>query len=368
MKKIIALFLTLAMCISLLVGCGNTTTPTSKSDNKLKIVTTIYPEYDWVKQVLGDKAEQADITLLLDEGVDLHSYQPTTDDLMKISDCDLFIYVGGESDEWVEDALEQSKNKDMKVIKLLDVLGEKVKDEEIVEGMQSEEHHHDHDAAEEAHDHDNDATEKHEHDADEKDTHDHEHDTTTEETHEHDGEEKESDEHVWLSLQNAQKFVLAIDEALEAIDPDNASTYEKNATTYNAELQKLDSEYKKAVENAPQNTLLFGDRFPFRYLVDDYGVNYYAAFVGCSAETEASFETISFLAKKVDELHLNSILTIENSDKKIAETIKNNTASKNQKILTLNSMQSMTAKDIDGKASYLSIMKDNLKVLQDALA
>ena len=354
MKKLVALILTLAMCTTLLVGCGSTApSNNSNKSNKIKIVTTIYPEYDWVKQILGDKADQADITLLLNNGVDLHSYQPTTDDLMKISDCDLFIYVGGESDKWVKDALAQSKNKNMKVINLLEVLGDNVKNEEMVEGMQAEDEH-DHD-----HDHDHDKDEAH-HDKDDK-THEDEHDKD----HKH---EAEQDEHVWLSLQNAQKFVLSIEDALSSIDKDNADAYEKNATNYNAKLNELNIQYKETTEKAAQKTLLFGDRFPFRYLVDDYGLDYYAAFIGCSAETEASFETINFLAKKVDELKLKSIITIENSDKKLAETIKNNTTSKDQKILTLNSMQSINSKDIDGGTSYLSIMEDNLEVLKEALA
>ena len=291
----------------------------------LKIVTTIFPEYDWVREILGDKVDHAEVTMLLDNGVDLHSYQPTADDIIKISDCDLFIYVGGESDGWVEDALKEATNKDMRVINLLDVLGERVKEEEVVEGMEAEE--------EESVDED----------------------------------EPEYDEHVWLSLKNAETLCNAITDALEEIDPANKDAYAANAASYLEKLAALDGEYQAVVDNAVRKTVLFGDRFPFRYLVDDYGLSYYAAFAGCSAETEASFETISFLAGRVDELGLPCVLTIEGAQHKIAETIVQNSAAKNQSILTLDSMQSTTSADAANGTTYLSVMESNLVVLKQAL-
>ena len=337
MKKITALLLALLMLVGVLAGCGKRN-DTNKTD-KLSIVTTIFPEYDWVKEILGDKADNAEITMLLDNGVDLHSYQPTADDIVKISDCDLFIYVGGESDGWVDDALKNATNKDMKVINLLEVLGDSVKEEETVEGMQEEEHDHDHEDADE-----HDDAEKHDHE-----------------------EEAEYDEHVWLSLKNAETLCDAISSALQQIDPDNKDAYAANTSAYIKKLSALDADYQAAVDAASNKTVLFGDRFPFRYLVDDYGLNYYAAFVGCSAETEASFETISFLAKKVDELKLPCVLTIEGAQHKIAETIVQNTAEKNQKVLTMDSMQSTTSKDVKNGTTYLSVMEKNLSVLKEAL-
>ena len=517
MKKITALLLALLMLVGVLAGCGKQN-DTNKTD-KLSIVTTIFPEYDWVKEILGDKADNAEITMLLDNGVDLHSYQPTADDIVKISDCDLFIYVGGESDGWVDDALKNATNKDMKVINLLDVLGDSVKTEEVVEGMQETEHDHDHSkevstfeddevqdrslsdwagdwqsaypfaldgtlddafaamaeegemtadeyktyyqngyktditnidiegdhieftyedgkkvgsdykyvgyyiqnwstgtkaamyrfetedkdsgapvyiefndhmiepaAAEHFHirmsnesfdaivDPENswptffpaDMTgeeicehmEGHDHDEDE----DHEHEEGEE--HEH---EEEKDEHVWLSLKNAEVLVNAISASLQELDPDNKDAYAANSDAYVKKLSALDADYQAAVDAAAYKTVLFGDRFPFRYLVDDYGLSYYAAFVGCSAETEASFETISFLAKKVDELKLPCVLTIEGAQHKIAETIVQNTTSKNQKVLTMDSMQSTTSKDVKNGTTYLSVMEKNLSVLKEAL-
>lgn len=349
MKKFISILVAAVMAASCLSACGQvnsaaleteqsvsdvnlSTSEESQSENdnneteKLKIVTTIFPEYDWVRQIAGDKVSDMDITMLLDNGVDLHSYQPTADDIMKISDCDLFIYVGGESDEWVNDALKEAVNKDMQVINLLDVLGEQVKIEELVEGMQDTEH---------------------------------------EEEEEH--EEKEYDEHVWLSLKNAETLCDAIAEALGNADPDNKAVYDTNKAAYIDQLVSLDNQYREVVDQASVKTLLFGDRFPFRYLVDDYGLSYYAAFAGCSAESEASFETISFLAKKIDELGLKYVMTIEKSDQKIAKTIIENTQNKDQSILTLDSMQSTTSADVANGMTYLSIMEGNLNILKEAL-
>ena len=341
MKRIIPLCLALIMTVGLLAGCGKQNEPAASDETRLRVVTTIFPEYDWVREILGDKADNAEVTMLLDNGADLHSYQPTADDIVKISECDLFIYVGGESDDWVDDALKNAANKNMKVINLLEALGERVKTEEVVEGMQEEEHDHDHD---------------HE-DADE-------HDDAKEHDHE---EEAEYDEHVWLSLKNAQTLCSAISGVLQQIDPDNKDTYAANASAYIKKLSALDAEYQAAVNAAARKTVLFGDRFPFRYLAEDYGLRYYAAFAGCSAESEASFETISFLAGKVDELNLPCVLTIEGVQHKIAETIVRNTAAKNQKVLTMDSMQSTTSKDAANGATYLSVMEQNLSVLKEAL-
>ena len=333
LKRIFAVFFCLLLAAGILGGCGKATSSSApapsalQSGNKpLKIVTTIFPEYDWVRQILGEHAKNVELTMLLDNGVDLHSYQPTADDIIKISDCDLFVYVGGESDGWVEDALKEATNKEMQVINLLDVLGEQVKEEEVVEGMEGEE----------------------EEEADEE-------------------EGPEYDEHVWLSVKNAGTLCNAITDALEEIDPANKDAYATNAASYLEKLAALDGEYQTVVDNAARKTVLFGDRFPFRYLVDDYGLSYYAAFAGCSAETEASFETISFLAGKVDELGLPCVLTIEGAQHKIAETIVQNTAEKNQSILTLDSMQSTTSTDVANGTTYLSVMESNLDVLKQAL-
>lgn len=317
-------------------------------NKKISIVTTIFPEYDWVREIIGNHADKFEITYLMNKGVDLHSYQASAEDIAKVSSADLFIYVGGESDTWAEDAIAEATNKDMKVINLLNSLGSDVKEEEVVEGMAAEDEH-DHDHSEEAKDHDHSEEDK-----------DHDHAK--------EGEEVEYDEHVWLSLKNAQKLVMDIEADIESLDPDNAADYAANAKAYVQKLDELDKEYQKAVDESSVKYILVGDRFPFRYLVDDYGLKYSAAFVGCSAETEASFDTITFLAGKLDELGLKNVVTIENSNQKIAKTIIENTKNKDQGLLVLNSLQSVSQKDIDGGLTYLSVMKDNLEVLKKALA
>ena len=331
MKKIIIAVLCMLLTAGALAGCGEKNKSEKNAD--LSIVATIFPGYDWVREIMGDEAENADITMLMDNGTDLHSYQPTADDISKISKCDLFIYAGGESDEWVKDALKQAENKDMKVINMMEMLGDSVKTEEIVEGMESE------------HDHDHDEDGDH-HDSD---------------------QEVEYDEHTWLSLKNAEMICEAIENDLSSLDPENKDIYKKNSEEYISKLSELDSKYQKTVDDAARKTVLFGDRFPFRYLTDDYGLDYYAAFVGCSAETEASFKTVKFLAEKVDELDLPCVMTIEGSDHKIAETIIRNTADKDQKVLTMDSMQSVTASDLKDGKTYLSVMEKNLEALKEAL-
>lgn len=510
MKKYISILLAAVMAVGCLSACGQnnsntntqaeTTQAKDNNDKQIKVVTTIFPEYDWVKEIIGDEASNMDLTMLLDNGVDLHSYQPTADDIMKISDCDLFVYVGGESDAWVEDALKEAVNKDMQVINLLDILKDSVKTEEAMPGMQAEEgHNHGY-----AHFDDSDVqdrtlsdwagdwqsvypyledgvldeimekkAENGEKTAEEyKEYYGHGYKTDVSQitidaenntmcfvkngvvskaTYEYKGyqiydyesgsrgvryffeasggdtdapkyvqfsdhgiapgkaehfhiyagndgfdalseemenwptyypadmsgteiaedmlehEEKEYDEHVWLSLKNAQTLCKAIAEALETADPEHKDVYAANVDSYLEKLSSLDGQYQDAVANASQKTLLFGDRFPFRYMVDDYGLKYYAAFAGCSAENEASFETISFLAKKVDELGLKNIMTIENSDQKIAKTIRDNTKDKNQEILSLDSMQSTTSEDAQNGTTYLSVMENNLDVLKKAI-
>ncbi len=325
MKKILSIIISIAVIAGVLAACGSgkDNSPVSADSEKLKIVTTIFPEYDWVKQILGDRFKDADVTMLLDSGVDLHSYQPTASDIVKISSCDMFIYVGGESDKWVEDAFKEAVNDDMVVINLLEALGEKVKAEEIKEGMEAE--------------------------------HEHEH-------------EEEYDEHVWLSLKNAEALCKIISEKLCEIDPENSDIYAANTEAYTEKLRNLDSEYADAVKNAGVKTLVFGDRFPFRYLVDDYGIDYFAAFVGCSAESEASFETVIFLAKKLDELGLKNVMQIESADGRLSQSVIDASKDKNREILTLDSMQSSTSDDIKNGKDYLNTMQNNLEILKKALS
>ncbi|MBQ2563996.1 MAG: zinc ABC transporter substrate-binding protein [Oscillospiraceae bacterium] len=324
-KRVIAVICSCVVMIGCLSACGSNTESSSAPESKnLQIVTTIFPIYDWVREILGENPAGIELTMLMDNGVDLHSFQPTAMDILRVSSCDMFVYVGGESDQWVEDAMQEAANEKQKEINLMESLGDGMKEEQIVEGMQPEE----------------------------EDT---------------ESEEPEYDEHVWLSLKNASILCGRLAKAIREMDPDHAEIYEANVTAYQQKLADLDNEYQSVVNESSQKTVLFGDRFPFRYLTDDYSLDYYAAFAGCSAETEASFETISFLAGKVDELGLNSVMTIEGSDQRIAETIIQNTKEKDQKILTMDSMQATTSKDAGQGATYLSIMEKNKNVLKEAL-
>ncbi len=343
-KKKISLFAALALIVTGVSACGQSASAvnTGNSD-KLKIVCTVFPEYDWVRQIMGNKAAEADITYLLGSGTDMHNFQPTADDIIKISDCDLLIYVGGESDKWVDDALANALNKNMQTLSLLEAVGSGLKAEEFKEGM---EHEHEHEHEEEEHEHED------------EDEHEHEHEEE---------EEIEYDEHVWLSVSNAKLICGQITDKLCALDTADADTYKANLTAYSAELDKLDADFREVISAAPVKTVVFGDRFPFRYFTEDYGLDYYAAFAGCSAETEASFETVVFLANKLDELGVKTIYTIENSDGSIARTIINSTKNKDQNIAALNSIQSVKSAEAESGTTYISLMRENLEVLKNTL-
>ena len=379
-KKLSASSLLLAglfLCIVLSVGCSvvkntsgkNATRKNAESENtieqnsiekgnsnKISIVCTTFPQYDWVKNILGEEAEHFNVTLLLDNGVDMHSYQPAVKDIATAGSSDLFIYVGGESDTWVEDALKEAKNKDLKAINLMETLDNFVKEEEVVEGMQEE-------RESLGHSHEKSSKEKQE--QTQKESHENSQEINGQK--EAADEEPEYDEHIWLSIRNAEIMVKNIEKAIEQLDSDNAKVYQTNAENYIKKLDTLDKQYANTIQNAKYKAILFGDRFPFRYMADDYDLKYYAAFAGCSAETMAGFETVTFLAKKADELRLPVILTIENSDGRIAEAVKSNTTKKNQKILAMNSLQSVTKEQIADGITYLQVMQENLSVLSEAL-
>lgn len=307
------------------VGCGSEGN-VGESD-KLNVVCVSFPEYDWARQVIGEDNENVELTLIVDNGMDIHNYQPSTEDMIEISNSDLCIYNGGQSESWVAEAA--ASGKAAKTVNIMELLEENVVEEEVVEGMEEE------------------------------DSHVHEEEAHTQEA-------TEYDEHIWLSLENAVKAVEGIQEQVSALDEENKVVYQENALAYVEQLQALGEEYRTMVETGKRKVLLFGDRFPFRYLTEDYGLTYYAAFPGCSAETEASFETIVFLAEKVKEEEIPCILTIDGSDKAIAESIKNSTGNNDIKILTLNSLQSVSKENLQD-TTYLSVMKENLQVIKEAL-
>ena len=300
-----------------------------KDGDAVSVVTNTFPAYDWVKNIT--EGTDVEVTNLTDNGVSLHNYEPSAQDIEKIAKSNLFLYVGGESDEWAPDAAKQAPN--AKILNMLEILGDAVKEEEVKEGM---EHEHDHEDGDEDHDHE----------------HDHEH------------EEIEYDEHVWLSVKNAKTISKAIADALCEIDAKNADTFKKNYEAYAAKLDALQNDFDEMRKAAKHDTILVADRFPFRYLVSDLDLDYFAAFVGCSAESEASFETISFLAQKVDELNIKHIIKLAGSDGKIADTVKNASKAKDQDIIEMTSMENASSND--GK-TYIDYMQMNLDALKKAL-
>lgn len=315
--RITALLLVIILVFS---GCGANTVVFDKE--KTNIVCAMFSEYDWTRNIVGN-TENVNIYYLINNGTDSHSYQPTARDIALITDCDLFIYGGGESEAWIDDVLStQNCNPDMKVINMMEYLEDYIFEEEIVEGMQNKESESE--------------------------------------------EETEYDEHIWLSLRNAEKVCEKICDEISDILPSKGAYFYKNTKEYMDELSMLDSAYTDTIRTASKDTILIADRFPFRYLVEDYGLNYYAAFSGCNADAEASFETIVFLSNVAEELGINNILVLEKSDDKLAKAVINTAKMGNCNILKLDSLQSVNRKDAE-KKTYLNAMKENRRVLEIAL-
>lgn len=342
-SKLLTLLMILVMCASCFYGCSSDKKK-ENSSKKIKVVATIFPVYDFLREIGGDKI---DLTMLMTPGAETHSYEPTPKDMKTVSNADFFAYVGGDSDEWVDKILDGNKNDKMKVVTLMDCV--KTVDEEHVEGMEEE---HDHD-----HDEDVDGKDDSDKDKDEHDEHD-EHD------HDHDGDEPEQDEHVWTSPKNAIEIVKKLTSELSKVDPDNANYYKENSKNYIKKLENLDKKFEDVVKNGKRKEIIFGDRFPFRYFVDRYGLKYYAAFPGCSTDTEASASTVAFLTNKVKEDKIPVIFHIELSNNKIAKSIAEATGAK---MLQLNAVHNVTKEDFEKGETYLSLMEKNLKPLEEAL-
>ena len=352
MKSIFKVFI---FCLSFFVlGCSK---KSSSENPDFSIICTTFPLYDWVKNIVGEN-DSVKVDLLVDSGVDVHSYNPTPKDIVDVSKCDLFVFSGGISENWVKDVLNQTGNKSLKVVNLIEFLEEKgrilcVPDGKEVSGT---------DFCEiELDVHDQNHTE--DCDKEDGDVHQHSHNHS----HSHNHDHYSDDEHIWLSLKNAIIICNYLCQELCLLDSENAESYRRNTENYVSKLSNLDLEFENAVNSASCKTLLFADRFPFVYLTNDYNIDVFAAFVGCSAETEASFETIAFLSTKVDELNLQYLIVLENSSDKIANTIIKNSKNKNQEILILNSIQSCTQKQIAEGLTYFDVMSKNLDVLKKAL-
>ncbi len=323
LKKIHLIVLAVVLLMTgVLSGC--TGASSGVNTDKIQVTATLFPQYDWMRQIIGEDNEYIELNLINDSGTDLHSYQPTVQDVALMSESDLLVYTGGESEEWVLDMQQEAANDKLQIVSLLDVLGEQAVAEEEV-GAKAER------------------------------------------THSHTEEELEYDEHVWLSVKNAMMYVQYLSNMIVQLDPEHADTYEANTKAYLAKLEALDEQYQTVVDNASSSTLVYADRFPFRYMVEDYGLTYYAAYSGCSADTQVTFETITSLAAYMDQTEANAILIIDNSDESLAKTVLKYTNNPNRQILKMKSLQSATKSQIAEGLNYLDVMNENLAVLEKAL-
>lgn len=320
-KITLSLLLSFVLCIGGIFSLSGCTGTNEEDEGKIKIVCTTFVLYDWVREVLGDDIESYSLNILGANGADIHSYQPTVKDITLISKSDMFIHIGGESDSWVEDTLSSAANTDMVRLNLAEHLSDK---------LCADEHSHEHEESEE---------------------------------HEH-----SIDEHIWFSFDCSRCAVTLISEALCALRPESAVTYRNNASAYCAEISALERDYISAAENGAQKTAVVADRYPFSYLFSSLGIECEAAFTGCSAESEASFEVIASLSATIDKHSLSYVIVCKNSDKKIADAVIKNTKDKDMQILTLNSLQAISESEIEKGASYLSVMRENLQTLALALS
>lgn len=327
MKKLVSIFLSTVIICSLfsISGCGKTE-KIQKSDGKISIVTTIFPYYDFVRQLAGDKA---DVRLLLSPGSDPHSYEPTPSDIVAIENCDLFIYNGGESDEWVDGVLSSIENKNVKVMKMMEYV--------TLRHEQSMDHNHEHAEHEDMDDND--------------EGHDHE-------------EGEEYDEHIWTSIRNAERMSASIADELISVDSKNSDYYNEKKADYISSLDSLDKKFTEVANNKKRDTLVFGDRFPFLYFVSDYDLGYECAFPGCSHETEPSTAVVSHLIDFTRENNIPVVFYLELSSGKIAQIISEDSSAKT---MQFSSCHNVTKEDFENGATYISVMEQNLEALKEAL-
>ena len=331
MKKLISIILFSVLMLGALIGCaqknGETTGNSAAEETRVSVVTTIFAPYDFARVITGGNA---DLTMLLPPASESHSYEPSPQDIIKIQNSDIFIYVGGETDSWVEAILKSMDTDKMKIISLLECV--EVVEEEIVEGMQV------------GHGEDDS-----EHDDEDDDDH---------------GEEKEFDEHVWTSPKNAKLIVKKIYDTLCEVDAENRDAYSKNTESYLTELDKLDDEFQSVVDSASRRLIVFGDRFPFRYFADAYDLEYFAAFPGCSTETEASAATVAFLIDKINAEDIPVVFHAELSNQKMADIISEGTGAK---ILQLHACHNVSKAEFESGIGYLELMRQNVQNLKEAI-
>lgn len=366
--KIRSVSIFLVICCIFLSGCGvsgtadpATFSSSDEKDSRPLVVTTIFPYYDFVRQIAGDRVR---LKMVVPAGMDSHSFEPTPADMITMQQADLMVCNGGEMEQWVEKVVASLDTENMKVLTMMDYVD--VLEEEIVEGMEDTEHSHDdHDHAHEHevadHDHEN---EDRDHTDDEIKTHE---DLPQITFNDHDGHEMdiEYDEHIWTSPANAMKLVEVITETLKEVSPENASYFEENKNSYEKELKSLDDEFKDIVANGRHRMIVVADKFPFRYFAEEYGLSYRAAFSGCSTDTEPSAKTIAYLIDRIKENQIQAVFYLELSSHRTADIISEETGAKP---LLLHSCHNVTRRQFDEGVTYLQLMKQNAKNLQEALS
>lgn len=369
MKKLIYSFAVSAVMSLLLItaaGCTADTADTPNTNENIAgdtpyILCAGFSEYDWTRNILGDNPGGIRLELLNQSGSDMHSYQPSVSDMVKLTDCDLLIYTGGLSEFWIDKAASSSKAshdssaadtaESKRILSLMEFFEE---NPELFSEYAQDAHEHEHEHEYEEHEHEEGEVEVYEHE---------------EHEHSHEGHEHELDEHLWLSLRNAQLFCGAIANAVSELDPDNSEYYSANLKAYTDKLSALDESYMRTVSTGTSEVLIFADRFPFTYMLQDYGLHCHAAFDGCSAETEASFETVIELAGELNSDALDHIVVLKNSPsgEKLARTIIAAAERSNVEISALDSLQSVTAKELSEGYTYINAMEKNLEVLSECL-
>ena len=371
-KRLTAAILACLMCVMLLSACtADTSEGQTAADGKPTVMCTVFPVYDWVKNITSGSGK-FDVRLLTANGGDLHSFQPSAKDIADIKNSELFVYIGGNSDQWADDIADESPQ--LASLRLFDVLGDSLAEENNDNTAVSHSHggtsHIHADTAEpdgnHAHDEHIDDNNTHDEHTDDVHSHDRHDDSHTHNIHSHDGhaDEKEYDEHIWLSLRLAEKSVTALRDELIALDPENEKIYTANAAEYIAALQSLDKEYMAATEGSRDKTVILADRFPFLYLMQDYGITCYAAFPGCSSDTEPSAKTIAYLIDKVREEQIPAVYYLELSSHRVAEIISEETGAKP---LLFHSCHNVTRREFDNGVTYLELMEQNVVNLREGL-
>ncbi len=314
-RKLLAVITAAATVLSL-CACSSESGYSNSDSGKLKIISTVFPPYDLARQIAGDNAE---ISILLPPGSEIHNYEPSAKDMIAIRNCDIFLYIGGENEQWAEKLINSNDTENVTAVKLIDYVPTLSEDED--------EHDHDHD-------------------------HDHEHG-------------HETDEHIWTSPKNAQLMLSAVYDAICKVDPSDKQTYTKNKDAYAKQLSDLDDAYRSAVDNAKNKTIVLADKFPFRYLAHEYGLEFSAAFAACSDESEPGVSTMIKLTKTIKENNIPAVYYLEFSSTKIADTLCDETGATK---LMLHSCHNVSKQDIENNVSYVDLMKQNLENLKLTLS